>query len=98
MIRITDHAIARGCERHRWSRVLSLFRLRHAFEGGIKLPKRWAQRFARDGHGAHASRCRYVAWGPVMLVVHGRTVVTTWRLDNDQLADLLVRVLFKVWP
>ena len=98
MIRLTDHALTRAAERHGWTPREAHNLLRRAAVEGVLIPERMRHRFSPRYHVATDHSTRLRIWGPVAVVVRSRSVITTWRLTLEELADLVVWVAIGIWP
>ncbi len=85
-IKVTRHAQQRAIERLGLSKRQAPMRLKDLYHCSIKLPDRYGRRLnglpplrRRYKHAA-----RYRVCGSVLLICHGRTIITAWRLALKQ--------------
>lgn len=99
-MKITRHAIDRATSRHGLAGGRAAAALRAAVRDGIRVPASWLRHLGQTAHTARAVRegSRILVHGSTVVVVRSGRVVTTWRLSDDALVDLLVRVAWGFWP
>ena len=98
--RITYHAEQRARQRHGWTGTETDQRLDEVVRCGVLIPRRMEDRVDARPHLPTGDRrgVRLRVHGSVVAVVRGRLVITTWRLTDEQVADVLVWAALGVWP
>ena len=99
-IHITQHAADRAVERHGCPSVKhARLRLRRYFQISTRLPWRYGRTLARrcPDQLPRGLRADYRVAGPWLLICRGRRVITTWRLNGEQLATVLCWAATGMW-
>jgi hypothetical protein len=86
--RVTRHARQRAVERFGVGPGQADAFMEELFGRSRSVPRRYATDLGLS-RGLRKGGCRYRVAGGAMLVVRGKTLVTTWRLDPEQLATVV---------
>lgn len=92
-IKVTRHASDRARERFG---INSRERVRRAWREGIRIPRRHGDRLSRKK--VRSERwIHYRVYGDQLLIGRKNTVITTWRIRDEDLASVLVWSLMGIW-
>ncbi len=99
-INITRHARDRAVQRLGVPNIRAASHLKQLFQGSVKLPRRYGRQLIglpviRGSRKAHTT-C-YRVYGDVLLICRGRTLITLWRLQQEQQATVCLWLLLGQW-